>query len=461
MFQTIGFFIKIAVLCVAAIWLITLEGQVNIDLLDYKIGMQTGVFFFLLAGLVLLFILLLKIISAIFNAPKNIVKIYEADQRKRSFRALTRGLVAVAAGDAKRATQYSKQTKHLWSDLKGLPLLLEAQAAKLRGEDGLAQNRFERLLKDKDSAFLGVRGLLKSALDEGDIERALDFARQAEKQHPKKSWIVKIVYELEIKNRLWTDALRTNHKLQKIDKDNFPRLQKDRVAIYLHHHDKALREGDHKRARSEVETAYKLDPTFIPSVTRYCDFLIQDKKHRKCAAVIEKAWKVNTHPDMAKIWSRMAPVSKGKNPNKDHDVIMGWYEKLIAFKPDSAEGQMAAANAAMDMEYWGEAKAYLMVAEKLYPAARVYRMQAIVEQNSTHNDDSIHRLMERAANALPDKRWVCQETGIIFEEWRAIAKPHGQFNSIAWDIPGARVINAGNDILAASNDTALLIDPAA
>jgi HemY protein len=462
--RTIWFFIKIAAISAGAIWLVTLEGDVHIDFLNYKIDMQTGFFAFVVTAIVLSFIFVFKLINAVFSAPKNIVKLYEADRRKKSFRALTRGLVAVAAGDEKRATQYSKQTKYLWPDLKGLPLLLEAQAAKLRGEEGLAQNRFERLLKDKDATFLGVRGLLKSALDEGNIERALDFARQAEKQHPKKDWIVRIVYELEIKNRQWTDALRTNHKLQKLKKNNSDDLQKlksDRVAIYLHHHDKALRKGDKVRAKSEVETAYKLDPTFIPSVTRYCDLLLQDGKNRKCAKVIEQAWRENTHPDMAKIWARLAPVPKGKSPDKDHENIKAWFDKLISFNPESAEAQMAAASAAMDAGHWGEAKAHLIVAEKLYPSARVYRMQAIVEQNSTHNDEFIHRLMERAANALPDKRWVCQETGMIYDEWKAIAKPHGSFNTIQWDVPGARVLKTGQDVLSASNDIGLLIDPAA
>ncbi len=461
MFQTIWFFIKIAILCVVAIWITTLEGQVKIDFLNYKINMQTGLFAALLAGFVFLVLFTLKVISAVFNAPKNILKIYEADQRKKSFRALTRGLVAVAAGDEKRATRFAAQTKNLWPDLKGLPLLLEAQAARLRGEEGLAQNRFERLLKDKEAAFLGVRGLLKSALDEGNIERALDFARQAEKQHPKKLWIVEIVYALEIKNRLWTDVLRTNHKLQKLNKDNLEKLKQDRIAIYLHHHDKAERKGDHKRSRSECETAYKLNPTYIPSALKYAAFLLRDGKHKKCADVVEKAWRQNTHPDLAQIWTRLAPTPKGKNPEKDNEQTMAWFEKLIAIKPESAEGHMAAASAAMDLGHWGQAKAYLLTAEKLYPSARVYRLQAIVEQNSTHNDESIHRLMERAGAAFPDKRWVCQETGMIYDEWHAIAKPHGAFNTIKWDVPGARVLQSGQDILSSGQDTALLIDPAA
>lgn len=435
----------------AAIWLATQEGEVSIGLMGYDVTMQSGVFFLGLSVIVFALLFVLRFVRALFSMPKTLAKYNKASKRKKSFRALTRGLVAVAAGDAKRATQYSKQTKSLWSDLQGLPLLLEAQAAKLRGEEGLAQNRFEHLLKDKDAAFLGVRGLLKTALDNNDFERALEFSRSCEKQHPKKPWVIRCVYELEIKNRLWQNALRTNKKAQKFKAYPDDKIISDRVAIFLHLHDKALRAGDSKGAVSYVEKAYKLDRNFVPTVTRYCNYLLQANKKRKCARVIEKAWRIFPHHELAEIWTLLAPAPKGKNVDKDNAKSMEWFEKLVMLKPDSAEAQMACANAAMDIGHWGEAKAYLMVAEKIYPSAKLYRMQAIVEQNSTHNEASIHSLMERAADALPDKVWVCQETGMIYEEWMAIAKPHGSFNSIVWDHAGARVIQ-GQDAQLFSND---------
>lgn len=450
-----------AALTVGVLWLVGQRGDVSINIADYTIHMQVGIF--LLGLLIIAFALLfiLRIFRAIFSLPTVLARYRAESSRKKSFRALTRGLVAVAAGDAKRATQFSKQTSGLWADINGLPLLLEAQAAKLRGENGLAQNRFERLLKDNDAAFLGVRGLLKTALDENNFVQALDFARRAEKQHPKKPWIIKCVYELEIKNRLWNDALRTNQKAMKFDVYPKEKLISDRVAIYLHEHDKALRAGDANRALSEVEKAYKLNPFFVPTVTRYADLLLARGKQKKCAKIIERIWKENPHPEIAEIWHRLAPVPKGKNVEKDKAKTLSWSEKLLSFNPQSVESQIAVARTAMDLEYWGEAKAHLMVAEKIYPSASLYRLQAIVEQHSTHNQDSIHRLMERAADALPDKVWVCTETGMVYDRWSAIAKPQGSFNTISWDFAGARVIQAGNNKALSNDAEMLLIDPAA
>lgn len=457
MIQTLWFFTQIALVIAAAVWLATQPGSIEMNFMEYTITLDIGVFFILLVSAVLLAIFLWRFVSAIFSVPGAIAKYQEEDRRKKGFRALTRGLVAVAAGDGKKATQFSKQTKSLLPYQNGLPVLLEAQAARLRGEEGLAQNRFEHLMKDKDAAFLGIRGLLKSALDEGNVIRALDFAYQAEKIYPKQGWVLQTVYDLEIKNGLWSDALETGEKALKYNALSADKIIQDRVAIHLMRSDYEAEKGSPKVAIKELEKAYKLNPYFIPTVTRLAEHYINSKKNRKAKAIVEKVWKKNTHPDLVKIWDSLAPENNGKNAAK----ILKWYEDLVALKPDSAEGQMAAACAAMDLGYWGEAKAYLMVAEKIYPSARLFRLRAIVEQNSTHNDEAIHDLMEKASEALPDKVWICSKTGLIYKEWSAIAMPHESFNSIIWDYPDARTIKGDQtDFLSAKSSNTLLIDPA-
>ena len=419
MIQTLWFFLQIVLVVAAAIWLATQPGSVSMSLMGYTFTLQIGVFFLILVVFVLTALFLFRLVRAVLSVPGAIGKYQERDKRNKGYRALTRGLVAVAAGDVKKATLFSKQAQSFLPGQNGLPVLLAAQAARLRGEEGLAQNHFEELLKDKDAAFLGIRGLLKSSLDEGHIDRALDYARQAEKLHPKQGWVLKTLYDLQIRNKLWDDALVTAKKAVKVGAIAHDKAIHDRVAIHLMRFDELHQAGDAKSALKELERAYKLDPCFVPAVTRWAAHHIDNKKRRKAAAIIEKAWRKNPHPELVEFWDQLAPANIEKNKNKR----LKWYEDLVAFKPDSAEGQMAAARAAMDMEFWGEAKAYLMVAEKIYPSARLFRLRAIVEQNSTHNEEAIHDLMEKASEALPDKVWTCRQTGLSYDSWSAIAQP--------------------------------------
>ncbi|HPF78479.1 MAG TPA: hypothetical protein PLF01_04205, partial [Alphaproteobacteria bacterium] len=66
----------------------------------------------------------------------------------------------------------------------------------------------------------------------------------------------------------------------------------------------------------------------------------------------------------------------------------------------------------------------------------------------------------KASEALPDKVWVCSETGLTYDEWSAIAMPQESFNTIVWDYPGARMIKQKN-VISVIDQNALLIDPAA
>jgi ribosomal 30S subunit maturation factor RimM len=53
------------------------------------------------------------------------------------------------------------------------------------------------LLTDKDAAFFGIRGLVKSSLDAGEPAKALTYAKTALEQNPS-SHGFKSVYDLEI-----------------------------------------------------------------------------------------------------------------------------------------------------------------------------------------------------------------------------------------------------------------------
>jgi HemY protein len=452
--RALWFFVQIAVLTAGAIWISGREGDVTLDLLGYSLKMQTGVFLIALCFVFILFLFVYRFVRAIFSIPKIVGNIREKDKKARGFQALTRGLVAVAAGDAKKASQYAKQTRALLPKQNGLPLLLDAQAARMRGDEGVAKLRFQELMRDKDAAFLGVRGLLTASIDQGDLKAALGYAQEAAKLHPKRAWVLKALYDLQIKNARWYDAENTLVRLLKVGAIGADQANSDRVALHHVYRQEALQAGDHKRALKELEKAYKIDPNFVPTACFLAEEYLNIKKKRKALNVVKKAWVANSHPDLLHLWDALMPATKKKAEEKR----LKWYEELVSLKPESALGQIAAAKAAMDADMWGEAKAYLMVAERLKPTASLYRQLAIVEQHTTHDDDGIHACMEKAAMALPDKVWVCAQTGIVYEAWEPIAQPHGSFNTVTWDYPQGRSIQSADNRIAA-NDGLLLIDP--
>jgi HemY protein len=110
---------------------------------------------------------------------------------QKGINAVTRGLTAVASGDSDTSQKMAREARRYLPQEKGLTLLLEAQSARLKGDEAKANECFQALLEDKNAAFLGVRGLLSNALAEKDYPKALDYARKGLDMNPRQPWIIR------------------------------------------------------------------------------------------------------------------------------------------------------------------------------------------------------------------------------------------------------------------------------
>lgn len=441
MIRALFFFIKVAVIVAVAVWVAERPGTVTFDWLDTKVTMHTGLFFLIGLGTIILALTLFRILNWLAHLPKMMGRYKGDTAREKGYRALTLGLTAVAAGDSKIASYQAHRARKFLPDDHGLPLLLEAQSARLQGDERAAAESFVALLEHKDTAFLGIRGLLQGALEERDYARARMLAEKALSLHPKQKWILKIVYDLQIKARDFQSALPILYRAEKAGAVDASQAASDRIAMLLYQAEEGMQGGWPHEALKKLEKAYGYDQSFIPTVLALARAYLARGNRRKAIKVIEKAWRVNTHPDLATLWREAMPKAKKDSASE----VLKWFERLLALNPKSAEGQMAVAKAAMDAGLWGEAKNYLKMAEGIRTSARLYRLFAELEERTTKDEIAIRHWLEKAADAPSDRAWVCRESGRVYSEWQCVAEPHGSFNTIIWDFP-------------ASNDNALLLD---
>lgn len=454
MIRILWFLIQVALVALAAMWIFGQPGQVDIHWLGYDIEAHPGVAFLAIILLFVVLVILSKTIGFIFSLPGRLSSLRGRKRRDRGFQALTVGLSAVAAGDAKLASYQAYRMRQFLPDEKGLPWLLEAQAARLRGDEAEARNHFEKLLKEKDTAFLGVRGLLNAAIASGDFGRALELARQAMTMHPGQSWIIRTVFGLEVQKHEWAAALTTLKKGERAKAWPIEAVKSNRIALLMQQGEDLSRGGYQGESTAKFREANRLDPAFIPAASRLAQNYIDQHKRRAAVAVVERAWKENPHPDLVPLWEALSP------PNKPNDMTarLRWFERLVALNPGDAESQIAAAKIAIADGMWGEAWQYLSAAEKIRPNARLYRMWAQMEEKTNHSE-SAKRYWEKSAGAAPDKVWTCRETGRIYERWSALAAPHDGFNTMIWDFPHAG--HQGTGAVLALNTDDLVIEPVA
>ncbi len=430
MLRALWFAVKIGLFVAVAVWVANRPGVVELNWLGYAVRAHVGLVLLALLFLLAAALFLHRLLWNIISLPKFLRRRAERKRQDKGYKALILGLSAVAAGDVKLAAYQTQRTRKFLPKDKGLPVLLAAQSARLRGDDNEAQELFEQLLKNKDAAFLGLRGLLTASVEKGNTAESLEFARKALAMHPKQPWILRMVYRLQLREGQWDMAEKTLRKAVRYEAFTKEQARSDKLAVFLQQGDECLLAGLKSQALKKFKQAHRLNPAFVPTALRLAGLHQKEGRRRSAVSVIEGVWKESPHPELAPLWGSLAPQNKAD----DSAVRLRWFERLMAFKPENAESQMAVAQEALNEGLWGEAQRYLTLVDEESANARFYRLQARLAEGLQQPEEA-RRWLEKAADAPPDRVWTCQETGRIYDHWSSVAVPHGAFNSIVWDFP--------------------------
>ena len=438
MLRAIWFAVQLGLLFALAVWLAERPGAVDVHWLGYDIHAQIG--FVLVTGLILLLLLLWlhRLFLGLLGLSSYFKRRRLEKKRGKGVRALTLGLSALAAGDSRIAAYQVARMRALLPEDHGLSLLLEAQAARLKGDHQTARDLFEQLVAGNDTGFLGLRGLMLEALDTGEPQQALSYARQALKLHPRQPWVTQAVYRLEIRSGHWQAAEKALTAVEKSGALTPVQVKAEQEALLLQQAEDLTHQNQPKKALKLLKQAHRLAPDFIPASLALAAQLIELGHKNAARKVTETAWTAQPHPEFVPLWDRLSPPEKKKKGEAGEGIArLHWFEKLVALKPDSGEGQMAAGIVAMEDRLWGEARKYFEAAGRLAPTALLYRLWAEMEEQAG-NYEAARALLAKAADAPADKVWYCKETGRIYDRWSAIAMPHGAFNTIEWGYPQDR-----------------------
>jgi HemY protein len=430
MLRAFWYLFKVILLVGLSVFLIVQPGEVIIGWRDYKISIQFG--YAAVTVLVTLFLVssLSELITRLSLWPKNLARSRAEKRRTKGYRALMQSLSAAATGDQKNAYHLAQRAqKFLPEEESGLPLLLQAQAMSKNADGRRTEEPYTLLLKNADTALLGLQGLTQNAILSGDFEKALLLARKAFSENPKNHNLAKAVYDLEIKNRLWNDALQTLNKYKKSMREID---DVDRRVIFIVLGDMAKEQGRMDESLRLYQKAFDDDKTFVPAVARLIEGLIGVGKRSKALSLLQKSWKANPHPAYIPLWSLLVPEQKSGQAN----VKFRWFQWIAEFHPESEVAQLALARVAIEEQLWGEARIALAKAEKLGESAEIYQLWVLLEEKTTNKPDVIRQWLDRAYHAKTGGVWVCTKSGRYFGVWQALVDPEGHFNSLVWNPEG-------------------------
>ena len=432
--KIIVFVTLVAALAYGAGYLLESQGGIQVTVMgtEYSFGPLQSV----IAVAVLIFAvwLLLKVLSLLLatwhflNGDETALSRYfDRNRERKGFNALSEGLMALASGEGRVAlAKAQKADKYL--NKPELTNLLTAQAAEMAGDRRRAEESYRKLVENEQTRFVGVRGIMKQKLAEGDTETALKLAEKAFALKPKHEETGDVLLQLQAAKEDWKGARRTLSA--KLKNGHLPRdVHKRRDAVLaLSEARDVFHEGHDIEAREAAIEANRLSPDLIPAAVMAARGYMEQGKPKYAARVLTKAWSVHPHPDLAAAFAEIAPNEKPSERIKR-------FQALIKSRPEHPETKMLKAELHIADEDFPAARRALGDLVETDPTARSVTLMAAIERGEGASDTVVKGWLARALTVPRGPQWICENCQHIHAEWKPICTNCKSFDTLAWKTP--------------------------
>ena len=432
--KIIAFVAAIAAMAWGAGYLLESQGGIQVTVMgtEYSFGPLQSV----IAVIVLMIAvwLLLKVFSLLVATLKflngdetALSRYFDRNRERKGFDALAEGLMALASGEGKIAlAKAQKADKYL--NKPALTNLLTAQAAELAGDRRKAEETYRKLVTDEATRFVGVRGIMKQKLAEGDTETALKLAEKAFALKPKHAETGDVLLQLQAEKEDWTGARKTLST--KLKNGQLPRdVHKRRDAVLaLSEAKEIINEGNDIDAREAAIEANRLSPDLIPAAVMAATGYIEKNKPRNAARLLAKAWSVHPHPDLAAAFAAIAPDEKPAERIKR-------FAALTKSQPDHPETRMLKSELHIADEDFPAARRALGDLVEKDPTARSVTLMAAIERGEGASDTVVKGWLARALTVSRGPQWICDNCHNIHAEWTPICGNCKSFDTLSWKTP--------------------------
>ena len=420
MLRLIAFLIAIALIAAGLAWLADRPGDLAINWQGYQI--ETSVFraIVLLVALVAVALLVWSILRNVWYSPAAVGNVLSKRRQKLGIDALSSGMIALGAGDKAAAMRAAIQAR---KSLPNEPLthLLRAQAAQLTGDRTTARRIFEAMLASPDTEQLGLRGLfLEAQRETRDGGRApLRRARRRAQPEARRGRSMRL-FDLQCRDADWNGALETVAVARKNGHIERPAADRRR-AVLLTAQAQAAEESDPERALNLALEAHGLAPNLVPAAAIAGRLLASRGNTPRAAKILQRTWSRAPHPDLSAAY---AYARIGDSPRDRLDRV----RQLAALSPNSLEGPIAVATAAIEARQFDEARAAL---EPLIPARmtqRVATLMARIEGEQHADKGRVREWLARAVNSPRDPAWTAD--GFVADRWMPVSPVTGRARCI-------------------------------
>lgn len=353
-----------------------------------------------------------------------ISRYFNRSRERRGYRALSEGMMALASGDADAAMTKAGQAER-YLQQPTLTNLLAAQAAEMSGNTTRAEQIYKELIKDPQTRFVGVRGIMKQRLATGDTDVALKLAQKAFELKPKHEEVQDVLLQLQAKSHDWQGARKTlgvKLKQGKIPRDVHKRRE---AVLALSQAADVIDEENSIEKREAAIEANRLSPDLVPAAAMAAREYIAQGKPKLAVRVIKKAWESQPHPDLAAAFSEIAP-------NETPQERLKRFAQLSKLNPDHIETRLMMAELNLAAEDFPEARRALGDIVENEPDARALTIMAAIERGEGSSDEVVRGWLTKALSAPRGPQWVCDKCNTIHSDWVPVCSSCDVLDTLSW-----------------------------
>lgn len=432
MIRALVFIAVVFAATLGVIWVAERPGSITIVWLDTEIRVSlvvaVGGLVAVLGGLWLVF----AVFRGALRTPHAVTGYFAARRRDRGYQALSRGIIAIGAGDQKLAERYATESARL---LYGEPLtvLLRAQAAQLGGDQEAARSAYQSMLADPETRLLGLHGLFVEAQRLEDHVAARHFAEGAVAIRPGIAWAGPALFSYQAVAGEWAAALTT------LGANVANTLVPPRVGKRLEAVLRTARAGELEGAEPEVAQAmaveaHRLAPDLVPAAVLAARLSVRLGDLRRATRILSATWHLAPHPDIALAFSDLRPTDAFRERAKRL--------RRLTVPDGQAVVAMTLARIAVDARAWADARAALAEIVAGGPTEAACLLMAEIEEGEHADLGRTRDWLARSLKAPRDPAWMAD--GEVFEAWAPVSPISGRVDAFEWRVPPARSIgNSG------------------
>ena len=353
-----------------------------------------------------------------------ISRYFNRSRERRGYRALSEGMMALASGDADAAMTKAGQAER-YLQQPTLTNLLAAQAAEMSGNTTRAEQIYKELIKDPQTRFVGVLGIMKQRLATGDADVALKLAQKAFELKPKHDEVQDVLLQLQAKSHDWQGARKTlgvKLKQGKIPRDVHKRRE---AVLALSQAAEVIDEENSIEKRETAIEANRLSPDLLPAAAMAAREYIAQSKPKLAVRVIKKAWESQPHPDLAAAFSEIAP-------NETPQERLKRFAQLSKLSPMHIESRLMMAELNLAAEDFPAARRALGDIVENEPDARALTIMAAIERGEGSSDEVVRGWLTKALSAPRGPQWVCDKCNTIHSDWMPVCSSCDALDTLSW-----------------------------